>query len=95
MKIDSDKLDSVYTYLEKKFPDYHIMDMYDGDYLGQKFIIDNGKTPCLAIISRELFQDLNSQQIPGFLERHDLAGELLKKTGVKIVAGTKGLKIIE
>jgi hypothetical protein len=94
-KINSEKLRAVFEYLVDEFPTCSIGHRYIDFRNAEVFNLHIGKRRCDIAVSREFFEDNDTDKISVKLEKYSLTDYILKTDYSHILVTDKGLKFKE
>ena len=91
-KISTEKVRAVFEYLVAEFPTCSIGHRYVDFQKAEVFNLHIGKRSCDIAVSREFFEDNDTDKISLKLEKYSLADYVLKSDYSHILVTNKGLK---
>jgi hypothetical protein len=94
-KINTEQLRAVFEYLVDEFPTCSIGHRYVDFQNAEVFNLHIGKRRCDIAVSREFFEDNDTDNISLKLEKYSLADYILKSDCSHILVADKGLKFEE
>ena len=94
-KINTEQLRAVFEYFVDEFPTCSIGHRYVDFQKAEVFNLHIGKRRCDIAVSREFFEDNDTDKISYKLEKYSLADYVLKSNYPHILVTNKGLKFEE